>query len=174
MKRNPQLRLLSLILTAVMALGLLPAASAAPVGLRWKKSDVEVSPDLTDRLVQSELHTPDTRKPTDMVRVSIILEEKPTLMAGYATAGIGTNAAPDAQSTIKEADLPATLCARGTYRGAGSTVDAGLLIKQDLLPCALGFGIVAPLTPQRTALEIDRGAKSRAVVHTKPLNFRDR
>ena len=91
MKRNPQLRLLSLIMAAVMALGLLPAASAAPVGLRWKKSDVEVSPDLTDRLVQSELHTPDTRKPTDMVRVSIILEEKPTLMAGYGTAGIGSN-----------------------------------------------------------------------------------
>ena len=92
MKKNPCLRLLSLALAAVMVLGLLPAGSAAPAGLRWKRSDADVAPDLTDRLASGALHASDIARPTDTVRVSIILEEEPTLKAGYATAGIGTNA----------------------------------------------------------------------------------
>ena len=41
MKQHKHIRLLSLILAAVMVLGLAPVASAAPGGLRWKKSRVE-------------------------------------------------------------------------------------------------------------------------------------
>ena len=52
MKKHLCNRILSLVLAAVMVLGLVPAASAAPAGLRWEKSDVEVSWDRSDRLVQ--------------------------------------------------------------------------------------------------------------------------
>jgi len=92
MKKHLFNRLLSLVLAAVMVLGMLPAASAAPAGLRWKKSDVEVSWDKTDRLAKDEIHTQTAHKPTDMVRVSIVLEDAPTLKAGYSTLGIGSNA----------------------------------------------------------------------------------
>ena len=92
MKKHLFNRLLSLVLAAVMVLGMFPAVSAAPVGLRWKKSDVDVSWDKTDRLVADEIHAQTAHKPTEMVRVSIVLEDAPTLKAGYRTQGIGSNA----------------------------------------------------------------------------------
>ncbi len=92
MKKNLFDRFLSLVLAAVMVLGMFPAASAAPTGLRWKKSDVEISWDKTDRLLQDSIHDQTAHKPTDMVRVSIVLEDAPTIQAGYATMGIGSNA----------------------------------------------------------------------------------
>ena len=92
MKQQMHIRLLSLMLAAVLVLGLIPGASAAPGGLRWKKSPVEPVTDRSDRLVPSQIRTPDPTKPTDSVRVSIVLEDAPTLMAGYATEGIAENA----------------------------------------------------------------------------------
>ena len=97
MKKHLLNRILSLVLAAVMVLGMFPAVSAAPAGLRWKKSDVGiVSFDKTDRLVEDEIHAQTAHKPTEMVRVSIVLEDAPTLKAGYSTMGIGSNA--DAQA----------------------------------------------------------------------------
>ena len=97
MKKHLLNRILSLVLAAVMVLGMFPAVSAAPAGLRWKKSDVDiVSFDKTDRLVEDEIHAQTAHKPTEMVRVSIVLEDAPTLKAGYSTMGIGSNA--DAQA----------------------------------------------------------------------------
>ena len=93
MKKHLFHRILSLVLAAVMVLGLCPAANAAPAGLRWKKSDVDVSWDKTDRLAEDEIHAQTAHKPTEMVRVSIVLEDAPTAAAGYATQGIGSNAA---------------------------------------------------------------------------------
>ena len=92
MKKHLFNRLLSLVLAAVMVLGMFPAVSAAPAGLRWKKSDVDVSWDKADRLTEDEIHTMTAHKPTDLVRVSIVLEDAPTLKMGYSTQGIGSNA----------------------------------------------------------------------------------
>ena len=92
MKKHLCTRILSLVLAAVMVLGLFPSVSAAPTGLRWKESDVDVSWDKSDRLTENELHSMTAHKPTDMVRVSIVLEDAPTLKAGYSTNGIGSNA----------------------------------------------------------------------------------
>ena len=92
MKKHLFNRILSLVLAAVMVLGLFPAVSAAPTGLHWEKSDVEVSWDRTDRLIRDEFHSRSTHKPTDLVRVSIVLEDAPTIQAGYATMDIGSNA----------------------------------------------------------------------------------
>ena len=91
MKKHLCSRILSLVLAAVMVLGLVPAVSASPVSLRWRESDVEVSLDRSDRLIQSDIHGMTDRKPTDMVRVSIVLEDAPTLKAGYSTDGIAIN-----------------------------------------------------------------------------------
>ncbi|MBQ2921462.1 MAG: S8 family serine peptidase, partial [Oscillospiraceae bacterium] len=93
MKKHLCNRILSLVLAAVMVLGLFPAVSAAPAGLRWEKVDVDVSWDKTDRLAADEIHGQTAHKPTDMVRVSIVLEDAPTLKAGYSTESIGSNAA---------------------------------------------------------------------------------
>ena len=93
MKKHLFTRLLSLALAAVMVLGMFPAVSAAPAGLRWEKSDVDASWDKTDRLVEEEIHGQTAHKPTEMVRVSIVLEDASTLKAGYSTQDIGSNAA---------------------------------------------------------------------------------
>ena len=92
MKKHLFNRILSLVLTAVMVLGMLPAVSAAPAGLHWEKSDVEISPNRTDRLIPDMLHDQSEHKPAEMVRVSIVLENTPTIRAGYATMNIGSNA----------------------------------------------------------------------------------
>ena len=92
MKKHLFNRLLSLVLVAVMVLGMFPGVSAASTGLSWKKSKLDVSWDKTDRLVEDTVQAETAHKPTDMVRVSIVLEDAPTLKAGYATMGIGSNA----------------------------------------------------------------------------------
>ena len=91
MKKHLLNRILAMVLVAVMVLGQLPAVSAAPAGLRWRESDVDVNVDLTDRLIE-DINEPDDHKPTDLVRVSIVLEDAPTIQAGYATMGIASNA----------------------------------------------------------------------------------
>lgn len=91
MKNNLLNRLLGVILAAVMVLGFFPSASAAPVGLYWEKSDIEVSWNRNDRLIPDEIHGMADHMPADQIRVSIILEDTPTLEAGYSTQNIGSN-----------------------------------------------------------------------------------
>ena len=91
MKQHIFIRLLSLMLASVMVLGLIPGASAASSEVQWKKSRTELIPDRSDRLVTDQIHTPDPYKPTDLVRVSIVLEDTPTLKAGYSTQDIAHN-----------------------------------------------------------------------------------
>ena len=115
MKKHLFNRLLSLVLAAVMVLGMFPAVSAAPSGLSWKKSDVDVSWDMTDRLTEDTIHTQTAHKPTDLVRVSIVLEDAPTLKMGYSTQGIGSNAearAYDQDLKKIQDDMAATISAQ--------------------------------------------------------------
>ena len=115
MKKHLFNRILSLVLAAVMVLGMVPAVNAAPAGLRWKESKVDVSWDKTDRLAEEELHAQTAHKPTDMVRVSIVLEDTPTLKMGYSTMGIGSNAdamAYDLQLQKAQEDLAKVISAQ--------------------------------------------------------------
>ena len=85
MKKHVFSRLLSMLLVLSLI-----ASFAVPVqatGLSWEKVDRAVSADLADRLVQNETEEP-THRDTDIVRVSIVLEEKPTIQAGYSTMAI--------------------------------------------------------------------------------------
>ncbi|MFR0734705.1 MAG: S8 family serine peptidase [Oscillospiraceae bacterium] len=59
-------------------------------GLSWNAVDTAVSADLADRLVQGEAQET-VHRDTDLVRVSIVLEEKPTVQAGYSTMDIARN-----------------------------------------------------------------------------------
>ena len=88
MKKHVFSRLLSMLLVLSLI-----ASFAVPVqatGLSWEKVDRAVSADLADRLVQNETEEP-THRDTDIVRVSIVLEEKPTIQAGYSTMAIAQN-----------------------------------------------------------------------------------
>ncbi len=90
MKRNAALRRISLLLVLALVLGLFPAVRAEAPGVTWHESGQTVEADLSGRLA------PDSTEVTGMesriVRVSIILEEKPTVQAGFATMGIARNA----------------------------------------------------------------------------------
>ena len=90
MKNHPIKRLLSLLLVAAL-LGQyhVPGVQAASTGVTWKETDQEISLDLTDREADIQLEEP--YAPTDVVRVSIVPDEKSTIQAGYSTQNIATN-----------------------------------------------------------------------------------
>ena len=85
MKIHPAKRLLAFMLALVMVLGLVPCAGAE--GLVWRETDLTLQPDLSHRLV-SDRESAGLPAPTDTVRVSIVLEDAPTVGAGFATRGV--------------------------------------------------------------------------------------
>ena len=88
MKKHLSSRLLSLLLAlSLLASFVVPVRAA---GLSWNAVDTAVSADLADRLVQGEAQET-VHRDTDLVRVSIVLEEKPTVQAGYSTMDIARN-----------------------------------------------------------------------------------
>ena len=88
-------RLFPLILTAAMLLGLmLPAHAATPEtsALRFRQVDNSaVSAELRQDTADEIQDAPDYAS-TDLVRVSIVLDQKSTLEAGFSTADIAGNA----------------------------------------------------------------------------------
>ncbi len=87
MKMHRFKRILSLLLVAALLAGFcVPGVQAASAGLSWKETDRKVRIDQTDRLVQT--HSEPGHQPGDPVRVSIVLEDKPTIQAGYSTRNI--------------------------------------------------------------------------------------
>ena len=92
MKHHRFRRLLSLILVAALLAGFyVPGAQAASTGLTWEKTDREVNLDLINQEAEIQKEAP--RDPSEVVRVSIVLEEKSTIQAGYSTASIAANRA---------------------------------------------------------------------------------
>ena len=142
MTKHPMNRLLSLVLAAVMVLGLFPAVSAAPSNVSWKQSRVDVSWDKTDRLVGEELNTMDVHKPTDMVRVSILLEDAPTLKMGYSTMGIGANAAARAydRELRKVQDTMAAAISAQALDGKALDVVWNLTLAANLISANVPYG----------------------------------
>ena len=81
-------RFLSWMLVVCMVLSFVPAAGAS--GISWKETDLKITAPIHDRPVQKDEAV---HEDSEMVRVSIVLEEPSAVQAGYATMGIGTNAA---------------------------------------------------------------------------------
>ncbi len=88
MKNQLFKRILCWLLIVCMVLPFVPAAQAA--GVHWEKTDLEIAPDLSDRKVQKE--GAQERSSSELVRVSIVLEEPSAVEKGYATMGIAANA----------------------------------------------------------------------------------
>ena len=106
MKNKGILRRISLILALSLVLGFAPAVRAEEPGIVWRESGKTVTADISDRLVGADGDITGLESKT--VRVSIILEEKPTVQSGFATMGIGTNAdarAYDAMLLARQQEL---------------------------------------------------------------------
>lgn len=93
---RPANRILALLLVFAMVFALyMPAraASGAEEGnVSFKKVDASVSTDLSDRVAETAEEEP-SYGPTEKVRVSIVLQDKPTVQAGFAIEGIAQNQA---------------------------------------------------------------------------------
>ena len=90
-------RLISLLLAAALLTGLyVPAAEAASTGLSWKETDRKSTLDMLHRKAENNVEP--AHAPTEMVRVSIVLEEKPTVQAGFPTRNIAQNTSAMAYS----------------------------------------------------------------------------
>ena len=93
-------RFLSWMLVVCMVLALVPAAGAS--GITWKETDLKITaPPVSDRLVQKDSRE---REDSEIVRVSIVLDKPSAVQAGFATMGIGSNAA----ARVYQAQLLAT------------------------------------------------------------------
>ena len=94
MKKNGMLRRISLVLALSLVLGLFPGVRAEEPDLSWRISDQTVTADLSHRLADDSPENAELASQT--VRVSIVLEDKPTVQSGYATMNITKN--PDAMA----------------------------------------------------------------------------
>ncbi len=90
MKKQFATQLLSLILVFAVVAGFAVPVNAS--GLSWKETDTQVSFDLSDNKVPQIAKEPEHSE-NDMVRVSIVMEDKPTVQMGYPVLGIAQNAA---------------------------------------------------------------------------------
>ena len=96
MKQTQIKKVLSLFIALVMLLTMAPgiranAAPMAPQMLQPRQEELakQPTPDLSDRLANLYVDAP--FEPTDIVRVSIVLEEKSTIQAGFSTMDIASN-----------------------------------------------------------------------------------
>ena len=96
MKKTHFKRVLSLVIAFVMLLSMMPAtrANAAPMAPQMLQPHQEeptkqTAIDLSDRL--ANLHVDAEFDPDEIVRVSIVLEEKSTIQAGFSTMDIASN-----------------------------------------------------------------------------------
>ena len=81
-------RIVSWMIVLCMVLSFVPTASAARV--TWEKTDQKITADRPeDRLVQKDESA--QRDPSELVRVSIVLEKPSAVEAGFATMGIAAN-----------------------------------------------------------------------------------
>ena len=104
MKKMSPKRMIALLLALMMVTGILPAGHASQSSVSWRKTDAAIVQDFLDPVDPELAHT-QQKDPNETVRVSIILTDKPTVQAGFATMGIAANAdamAYDAQLLARQ------------------------------------------------------------------------
>ena len=141
MKLHQFKRLLSLLLVAALLVGFyVPSAQAASTGLSWKETDKQIRPDLTDRVADIQVEEP--YRLSDVVRVSIVLEDKPTIQAGFSTRKIADNAEAMAYNSQLKAKQTALAQAISTQVLGGQKLDVvwNLTLAANLISANVPYG----------------------------------
>ena len=147
MKKNPFRRVLSLILVLGMLLSMAPSIQAnatAPKAL-WKENQQQIALDRSDRL--ANLHLDDDFEPTDIVRVSIVLEEKSTLEAGFSTMDIASNnqAMAYSRKLQKEQETVQQAISRNALDGQSLDVVWNLTLVGNIISANVPYGKIAQI-----------------------------
>ena len=141
MKNHRFKRILSLILVAALLAGFyVPGAQAASTGLSWKETDQPIRHDLSHREVEKKDEP--THQPGDVVRVSIVLEDKPTIQAGFGTRDIAGNAEALAYGNslkAKQDDLAAAISSQ-VLGGRKLDVVWNLTLAANLISARIPYG----------------------------------
>ena len=141
MKKHLNTRMLSLVLAICMVLSLAAPVAAAPAGkvTYTKVSNNAVSADLLTKVGIDDLEM-DTHVESDMVRVSIFLEEDSTIGAGFSTESIAANSDAMAYRTeLKNAQAEITAAIE---RKLGQKLDVvwNLTLAANLISANVKFG----------------------------------
>ena len=139
-------KFVSLLLAFAMMLALSAPAIAADgtpsgmKGVKWEK--IETDPELTARLLK-EVVSPSAPQhaPTDNVRVSIVLDERPVMEAGFSTAGIADNAmAMDYRDSLRRTqDSVASAISKKALNGARLDVVWNLTLAANVLSANIPY-----------------------------------
>ena len=147
MKLHQFKRLLSLLLVAALLVGFyVPSAKAASTGLSWKESDKQIRPDLTDRVADIQVEEP--YRLSDVVRVSIVLEDKPTIQAGFSTRNIANNAEAMAYNNQLKAKQTALAQAISAQALDGNKLDVvwNLTLAANLISANVPYGKIEAIS----------------------------
>ena len=147
MKMHRFKRILSLLLVAALLAGFyVPGAQAASTGLSWKETDQPVRLDLSRREV-AEKEEP-LYQNSDVVRVSIVLEDKPTIQAGFGTRDIAGNARALAYGNalkVKQDNLAAAISAQ-VLGGRKLDVVWNLTLAANLISARIPYGHIETIS----------------------------
>ena len=155
MKKQLNKRLLSVVLAICLVLSLAAPVAAAPAGeVSFTKVDNSaVSADLLTS-VDGDLNPMETYVDTDSVRVSIFLEEKSTIEAGFSTDSIAANT----QAMAYRADLQAAQnkITASIEKTIGSKLDVGwnLTLAANVISANVKYGQIASIEAVKGVREV--------------------
>ena len=147
MKLHQFKRLLSLLLVAALLAGFyVPTAQAASTGFSWKETDKEIRTDMTDRVAETQVE--EKHSPSDIVRISIVLEDKPTIQAGYGTRNIVGNAEAMSYNSQLKAKQDALAQAISTQALNGQKLDVvwNLTLAANLISANVPYGKISAIS----------------------------
>ena len=144
-------RIVSWMIVLCMVLSFVPAASAARV--TWEKTDQKITASMSDRLVQKDASA--DRDPSELVRVSIVLEKPSAVEAGFATMGIAADQkAVDYRAQLQAAqETMAQTISKKALNGRPLNVVWNMTLVSNLISAWVPYGAL------ETIAEID-GVKS--------------
>ena len=171
MKQIGILRRISLALVLSLVLGLCPGVRAAE--LTWRPADRAVEPDISHRLAADD-PAPEEAVP-QTVRVSIVLEDKPTVQSGYATMNITENTeamAYEAQLLLRQQELARTI-SREVLHGQSLDVVWNLTLVGNAISANIPrsrMDAIAALPGVRAVVEETRYAPTEAQTTLEPMS----
>ncbi|MBE6945098.1 MAG: hypothetical protein E7459_03300, partial [Ruminococcaceae bacterium] len=150
MKHNLSKRILSLLLAAVMLLGLAVPVNAADhrhthaTSVRFQETKASADMPMLGAAEVPEEEAPEYED-TDMVRVSIILDKESTLQAGFSTMDIATN--EEAMSYRGELAQEQTAITGSIEKALGAKLDVqwNLTLAANLISANVAYGDIATI-----------------------------